>query len=125
MGEIFGRVMTVAGSQITVHREADRVEEGSARIGAVVKVSNANGDVVAAISAVRCEINYPSKRTLFADLLGEILPSDLGRGAIPLQEGCNAVPHFGRARCRCDGRRPGGNLCSTFALQCSNWHAPS
>src|SRR5438477_7092722 len=78
MGEILGRVMMVAGSQITVNPEADSVEEGSARIGAVVKVGNANHDVVATISAVRCENNSPSKRTLFADLLGEIVASDEG-----------------------------------------------
>ena len=78
MGEILGRVMMVAGSQITVNPEADSVEEGSARIGAVVKVGNANHDVVARISAVRCENNSPSKRTLFADLLGEIVASDEG-----------------------------------------------
>src|SRR5205823_13705383 len=78
MGEILGRVMMVAGSQITVNPEADSVEEGSARIGVVVKVGNANHDVVATISAVRCENNSPSKRTLFADPLGEIVASDEG-----------------------------------------------
>jgi hypothetical protein len=52
MGEILGRVMTVAGSQITVNPEADRGDEGLPRIGAVVKVSSANRDVFAAISAV-------------------------------------------------------------------------
>src|SRR5207248_5876716 len=78
MGEILRRVVMVAGSQITVNPEADSVEEGSARIGVVVKVGNANHDVVATISAVRCENNSPSKRTLFADLLGEIVASDEG-----------------------------------------------
>src|SRR5690242_10470945 len=78
MGEILGRVMTVAGSQITENPEADRGDEGLPRIGAVVKVGDANRDVVATISAVRCENNSPSKRTLFADLLGEIVASDEG-----------------------------------------------
>jgi hypothetical protein len=78
MGEILGRVMTVEGSQITVNPEADCGEEGLARIGAMVKVGNANRDVFAAISAVRCESNSPTKRILFADLLGEIVPSDQG-----------------------------------------------
>src|SRR5256714_12838137 len=78
MGEILGRVMTVAGSQITVNPEADRDEEGMARVGAVVKVSSANRDVFAAISAVRCENHSPTKRTLFAELLGEIVCSDEG-----------------------------------------------
>jgi hypothetical protein len=78
MGEILGRVMTVAGSQITVNPEADHGEESLVRVGAVVKVSNANRGVFATINAVRCEKNSPTKRTLFADLLGEIVCSDEG-----------------------------------------------
>jgi DNA helicase HerA-like ATPase len=78
MGEILGRVMTVAGSQITVNPEADLDDEGLARIGAMIKVCNTDREVVATISAVRCESNSPSRRILFADLLGEIVPSDEG-----------------------------------------------
>jgi hypothetical protein len=100
MGESLGRVMTVAGSQITVNPEADRGEEGMARVGAVIKVSSANRDVFAAISAVRCENNSPTKRTLFADLLGEIVPSD--EGPLRFRRGITQYPIFGRARCRCD-----------------------
>ena len=78
MGEILGRVMTVAGSQVTVNPEADLGDEGLFRIGAMVKVGSGNREVVATISAVRFESNSPSKRILFADLLGEIVPSNEG-----------------------------------------------
>ena len=100
MGEILGRVMTVAGSQVTVNPEADLGDEGLFWIGAMVKVGSGNREVVATISAVRFESNSPSKRILFADLLGEIVPSN--EGPSRFQEGCNAAPHFGDARCRCD-----------------------
>ena len=79
MGEILGRVMTVAGSQVTVNPEADLGDEGLFRIGAMVKVGNGDREVVATISAVRFESNSPSKPILVADLLGEIVPSDGGR----------------------------------------------
>src|ERR1700719_2004555 len=78
MGEILGRVMTVAGSQITVNPEAEIGDEGLFRIGAMVKVGNGDREVVATISAVRFESNSPSKPILFADLLGEIVASDEG-----------------------------------------------
>src|SRR5215472_10061020 len=79
MNEIIGRVMTVAGSQMTVHPEADQGNEGSFRIGVMVKTRCADREVVATISAIRCKGNGPSKRLLIiADLLGEIVPSDGG-----------------------------------------------
>ena len=78
MNEIIGRVMTVAGSQMTVHPEADRGNEESFRIGVMVKTRCADREVVATISAIRCEDNDPSKRLLIADLLGEIVPADGG-----------------------------------------------
>ena len=78
MGEILGRVMTVAGSQITVNPEAALCNEGSSRIGAMVKVPGADCEVFATISAIRCESTSPSTRVLVADLLGEIVASDEG-----------------------------------------------
>jgi DNA helicase HerA-like ATPase len=78
MGEILGRVMTVAGSQITVNPEAEIGDEALFRIGAMVKVGSGDLEVVATISAVRFESNSPSKPILFADLLGEIVASDEG-----------------------------------------------
>ena len=77
MGEILGRVMTVAGSQITVNPEA-ALNEGSFRLGAMVKVPGGDCEVVAKISAVQCESNSSSARVLVADLLGEIVVSEEG-----------------------------------------------
>ena len=78
MSEVIGRVTTVAGSQMTVHPEADRGNEESFRIGVMVKTRCGDREVVATINAIRCEGNDPSKRLLIADLLGEIVPSDGG-----------------------------------------------
>src|SRR5689334_10769322 len=78
MGELLGRVMTVEGSQITINLEADLGDERFARIGAMVKVGSAHRGVFARISAVRCENSSLSKRIIFADLLGEIVPSNEG-----------------------------------------------
>jgi DNA helicase HerA-like ATPase len=77
MGEILGRVMTVAGSQITVDPEA-ALNGGSFRIGAIVKVPGGDCEVIAKISAVQCESNSSSARVLVADLLGEIVASKEG-----------------------------------------------
>ena len=79
MSEVIGRVTTVAGSQMSVHPETDRGNEGSFRIGVMVKTRCADRDVIATIGAIRCEGNDPSKRLLIADFLGEIVPSDGGR----------------------------------------------
>ena len=62
MGEILGRVMTVAGSQITVNPEA-ALNEGSFRLGAMVKVPGGDCEVVAKISAVQYESNSSSARS--------------------------------------------------------------
>jgi len=67
MNEIIGRVTTVAGSQMSVHPETDRGNEGSFRIGVMVKTRCADRDVIATIGAIRCEGNDPSKRLLIAD----------------------------------------------------------
>ena len=78
MGEILGRVMTVAGSQMTVIPEGDRANDGSLRIGAMLKVRSVDREIIAAISAVECKSNSPLKRVLVADLLGEIVVSEEG-----------------------------------------------
>ena len=77
MDEILGRVMTVAGSQMTVNLEADHGNAGSLGIGAMVKARSADHEVVATISAVQCESNSPAERILIADLLGEIVSSGI------------------------------------------------
>ena len=76
MGQILGRVTTVAGSQITVNPEADLGDEGLFRTGAMVKVSSDDREVIATISAVQCESNSPFKRIVVANLLGEFVASD-------------------------------------------------
>jgi hypothetical protein len=59
MGEILGRVMTVACSQVTVNPEADLGDERLFRIGAMVKLGSGNREVVAtmnsATEAIRAE----------------------------------------------------------------------
>ena len=115
MGEILGRVMTVAGSQITVNPEAEIGDEALFRIGAMVKVGSGDLEVVATISAVRFESNSPSKRILFADLLGEIVPSN--EGPSRFRRGVTQHPISGTP-CRCDWHRPDYNLCSSGAFQC-------
>jgi uncharacterized protein len=77
MGEILGRVVTVAGSQITVNPEA-ALNEGSVRIGSMVKVPGGDCEVVAKICAIQCESNSSSARVLVADLVGEIVVSEEG-----------------------------------------------
>jgi DNA helicase HerA-like ATPase len=76
MADIVGRVMTVATSQITISPETDLSRDGSFRIGAMVKICGTDREVVAAISAVRCEHGSHAKRMLVADLLGELAASD-------------------------------------------------
>ena len=94
MGEILGRVMTVAGSQITVNPEA-ALNEGSFRIGAMVKVPGGDCEVVAKICAVQCESNSSSARVLVADLLGEIVVSEEGPSRFR-----RGVTQHGRGRSR-------------------------
>jgi DNA helicase HerA-like ATPase len=78
MGDMLGRVMTLAGAQMTLKPEADHSNEGSFRIGEIVKTRSADREVVATISAVRCESASPLECIVVADLLGEIVASDEG-----------------------------------------------
>jgi hypothetical protein len=59
MGEILGRVMTVAGSQVTVNPEADLGDEGLFRIGAMVKVGSGNREVVAKLAQSDLRVTPP------------------------------------------------------------------
>ena len=77
MDKMLGRVMAVAGSQITINPKADP-DPDTFRVGAMVKVESADWQVLAAISAVQCESNPPLKRVLVADLIGEIVSSPEG-----------------------------------------------
>jgi DNA helicase HerA-like ATPase len=78
MNETVGCVMTVAGSHVTISADVDLRNEGSSRIGAMVKMRTGDREVVATINAVRCDSNPPLNRILLADLLGEIVASDEG-----------------------------------------------
>jgi uncharacterized protein len=93
MDKIVGRVMTVAGSQMTVNLEADFGNESTVGIGAMVKIRSADRDVVARISAVQCESNFPAERILVADLLGEIVP--WGEGLSRFKRGVSQHPISG------------------------------
>jgi hypothetical protein len=61
MDEKLGRVMTVTGSHVTINAEADLGDEGSSRIGAMVKMRTADREIVATISTVRCERTGPRR----------------------------------------------------------------
>ena len=93
MNEIFGRVMTVAGSQITINPEASDGNGDAIRIGTIVKVVGADREVVATISAIKCERDSSSTQRLVADLLGEIAPS--ADGLSRFTRGVTRPPTFG------------------------------
>ena len=68
-----GRVIAVAGSQMTVRLEADRLAEEAIRIGAMVKARSAALDVVGTIAAIQAEAGGSSPSSLcIVDLFGEI-----------------------------------------------------
>ena len=79
MDKILGRVMTVAGSQMTVKLDADYRDQCSIGIGAMVKVCRADRQVVAAGCAVQYENSSLPERLLVAPR-----PSrSAGRRAVP------------------------------------------
>ena len=77
MDDRLGRVVAVAGSQMTVSLEADElIIEDEIRIGAMVKVRSAHLEVIGTISAIQVESSGTPPRSVFVvDLLGEIVPS--------------------------------------------------
>ncbi len=75
-----GRVIAVAGSQMTARLEADELAEDAVRIGAMVKVRGTLSDVVGTIAAVQLENGGPSPyNAIVVDLLGEIATAPDGR----------------------------------------------
>jgi DNA helicase HerA-like ATPase len=79
MDERLGRVVAVAGSQMTVTLEADERAEEAIRIGAMVTVRSGPLDVVGTIASIEAENRGPSSHSVFiVDLLGEIVPSAEG-----------------------------------------------
>src|ERR1700732_2700232 len=89
MENTIGRVLAVAGSQMTATLEVDALTEDPVRIGAMVKVRSAHLDVIGTINAIHTEGVASTPRSLIVvDLLGEIVPMVEGRPqfSIPLPE---------------------------------------
>ena len=80
MDNVLGRVVAVAGSQMTATLEVDALTEDPVRIGAMVKVRSAHLDVIGTIGAINAEGGGSPPRSLMViDLLGEIAPAAQGR----------------------------------------------
>ena len=80
MDNIIGRVVAVAGSQMTATLEVDALTEDPVRIGAMVKVRSAHLDVIGTIGTINAEGGGSAPRSLIVvDLLGEIVPMAEGR----------------------------------------------
>jgi DNA helicase HerA-like ATPase len=84
-----GRVVSVAGSQITVAVEADRAGE-LLRVGSLVKVVNGKCEIAAAVSEVKSGPASHADQLLVADLLGELVAGD--RGAVEFSRGVSIHP---------------------------------
>src|SRR5580704_3471131 len=80
MDNTIGRVVAVAGSQMTATLEVDALTEDPVRIGAMVKVRSAHLDVIGTIGTINAEGGGSAPRSLIVvDLLGEIVPTAEGR----------------------------------------------
>ncbi len=69
---MIGRVMSVAGSRMTVGLDDARAGRETGRVGSIVKVFNGECDVVASISEVKSHATSRDGKLLVLDLLGEI-----------------------------------------------------
>jgi hypothetical protein len=88
MDNTIGRVVAVAGSQMTATLEIDALTEDPVRIGAMVKVRSAHLDVIGTIGTINAEGGGSAPRSLIVvDLLGRSIPQPrAGRssaGALP------------------------------------------
>ena len=80
MDNTLGRVVAVAGSQMTVTLDDKESVAEAVRIDEMVKVRCVDFDVVGTIAAIQLEISGPSPRRIFmVDLLGEIASTSDGR----------------------------------------------
>src|SRR5689334_5209182 len=79
MDNTLGRVVTVAGSQMTATLEVDALTEDPVRIGAMVKARSAHLDVIGTIGSIAEGGGSPPRSLMVVDLLGEIVPSPGGR----------------------------------------------
>lgn len=80
MDNTLGRVVAVAGSQMTATLEVDALTEDPVRIGAMVKARSAHLDVIGTIGTINAEGGgSPPRSLMVVDLLGEIVPTAEGR----------------------------------------------
>ena len=80
MDNTLGRVVAVAGSQMTVTLDDKESVAEAVRIDEMVKVRCVDFEVVGTIAAIQLEISGPSPRRIFmVDLLGEIASTSDGR----------------------------------------------
>ncbi|MFY9718662.1 MAG: DUF87 domain-containing protein [Candidatus Cybelea sp.] len=75
---MIGRVLTVAGSQMTVGLDRAEGNGGPVRVGSVVKSPNGKRDVIAGISEVQAYGAGAAGELLTVDLLGELALNDSG-----------------------------------------------
>jgi DNA helicase HerA-like ATPase len=94
MDDRLGRVVAIAGSQMTVSLEVDELIEEPIRIGSMVTVRSGPLDVVGTIAAIQTENGGSGPRSIFiVDLLGEIVPS--AEGAPEFRRGVSHHPVAG------------------------------
>jgi DNA helicase HerA-like ATPase len=94
MDNALGRVIAVAGSQMTVTLNGNEPVEEAIRIGAMVKAHLANFEVVGTIAAIEHENSGSTPRTIFVvDLLGEI--ANAGEGRKQFSRGVSHHPFIG------------------------------
>jgi DNA helicase HerA-like ATPase len=94
MDEILGRVVAVAGSQMTATLDADELTADVIRIGAMVKARSGDLEVVGTIAATQVESSGPSPRSVFVvDLLGEVVCA--GEGRLQFSRGVSHYPISG------------------------------
>jgi hypothetical protein len=80
MNDILGRVVAVAGSQMTVTLEVGEITEDAIRIGAMVKARSGDREVLETIAATQVESSGPSPGSVFVvDLLGKVVCAGEGR----------------------------------------------
>jgi uncharacterized protein len=90
-----GRVMTVAGSQMTVGLDAARAGEESMRVGCMVKIPNGGTEVLACVSEVKPGAPLGVEHLLVVDLLGELVSAN--GGGLKFNRGISIHPLPGEA----------------------------
>src|SRR5919197_4048275 len=91
-----GRVIAVAGAQMTARLETDEPADDAVRIGAMVKARGAVCDVVGTVAAIQLENGGPSVyNAIVVDLLGEIATAPDGRAQF--SRGVSRYPVAGAA----------------------------